>query len=158
MKRFFIEEAKCGITDEGMACSVVATIRFRDDEGIKWLSLVEVEGIPNVYLSDRDLHEKFVSADFDEGFYEYLERFTVSDFNGLSFDGDYATTYSSIAEDPDNPAIPLIRYLFTLVRCETDEVPNLIEMARNKYADELEIPVCDVEEEFLEENEEYEEE
>ena len=70
---------------------------------------------------------------------------------GIKFDGDYSTTFESIADDPKNPAIPLVRYLITLVRCDMDDVENLIQMASGKYADQLDIPVSDVEEEFMDE-------
>jgi len=159
MKRYFIETAKCGITEGGMACgpisgNVVVTVQFKEGSTTQWLSLVEVEGIPNVYLSDKDIHEALVAKDFDdEEFTEYMDEHFISDFNGIDFDADYSTTFESIADDPENPAIPLIRYLITLVRCDMDEVDDLIQMATGKYADELDIPESDVEEEFMDEYE-----
>ena len=43
-----------------------------------------------------------------------------------------------------------------MIRCELDEVNGLIEMAKNRYADELDIPMSDVEEEWLEDLEDNE--
>ncbi len=159
MKRYFIEEAKRGITEGGIACGpvsehVVVTVKFKKDSTTQWISLVEVEGIPNVYLSDKDIHEELVAEDFDdEEFAEYMEEHFISEFNGIEFDVYYSTTFEDIAADPENPAIPLIRYLISLTRCDMDDVEGLVEMASGKYADELDIPASDVEEEFLDEYE-----
>ena len=52
---------------------------------------------------------------------------------------------------------PLVRYLITLVRCETGDVEKLIASAKGRYVDELDIPASDVEEVFFEEYNEAEE-
>ena len=157
MERYFIETAKYGITDGGMACgpvfgSVVVTIQFKAGSRVRWLSLVDVDGIPNVYLSDKDIHEKLAAEDLDdEEFTEYMDEHFINEFEGIAFGEDYFTTLESIDEDPKNPAVPLIRYLIALARCEKDDVEELIRRASGKYADEIDIPLSDVEEEFREE-------
>ena len=65
--------------------------------------------------------------------------------------------FASFAEDSENPAIPLIRYMITLTRCPLDQVDELLAMAKGRYIDELEIPASDVEEDFEEEYEEKDE-
>ena len=75
----------------------------------------------------------------------------IHEFDGIAFDDQYSTTFESMAEDPENPAVPLIRYLIALVRCGMDEVEDLIQMASGKYADELDIPASDVEEDYMDE-------
>ena len=155
-----IEDAKCGITEGGMGCgpvdgNVVVTVRFKEDNKTQWLSLVEVDGIPNVFLFDRDAHDDIVKEDLDnEEFINYMNDHFIREFNGIQFNGDYSDAFDCFEEDPENPAIPLVRYLITLVRCEMDEVEGLISMAKGKYADELDIPVSDIEEEYYEEYEE----
>ena len=164
MKRYFIETAKCGITEGGMACgpvsgNVVVTVQFKEGSTTQWLSLVEVDGIPNVYLSDKDIHDALVAEDFDdEEFTAYMDEHYINEFDGIAFDADYSTTFESIADDPENPAAPLIRYLITLVRCDMDDVEGLVQMASGKYADELDIPASDVEEEFMDEYEDEDDE
>lgn len=158
MSRYFIENAKCGVTEGGMGCgpisgNVVATIQFKDGNATQWLSLVEVEGIPNVYLTEKDVFEDLVAEDFeDTEFIEYMQEHYIDEFEGIEFDDDYSTTFESIAEDPENPAVPLIRYLIALIRCEMDEVNELIERATGRYVDEIDIPVSDVEEEWIDED------
>lgn len=83
MKRYFIETAKCEITAGGMACGsipghVVTSIKYKDDDGSKWLSLVEVEGIPNVFLTDKDIYEDLLKDDYnDVAFTEYLNEHAI---------------------------------------------------------------------------------
>ena len=159
MKRYFIETAKYDIVEDDIACvstlrTVVATVQFKEGSKTQWLSLVEVDGIPNVYLTDKDIHEAQVAEDLhDEEFIEYAAAHYITEFNGIAFDADYSTTFENIADDPENPAAPLIRYLIALVRCDMDEVDDLIQMASGKYADELDFPASDVEEEFMDEYE-----
>ena len=161
MKRYFIEEAKCGLTAGGFACgpvpsNIVVTVKFRENDETQWLSSVEVGGIPNYYLADKDFHEDLVKEDFnDEEFTKYLDEHYISEFNGISL-GEYPDTFCSFTDDPDNPAIPLVRYLITLVRCPMENVDALITMARGEYADELDLPASDVEAEFTEDFEEEE--
>ena len=71
---------------------------------------------------------------------------------------DYSETFASIAEDPDSSAVPLIKYMIALTRCEMGDVQSLLKLGIGRYADELEIPVSDVHEEHLEETEEDEDE
>lgn len=160
MKRYFIETAKCGITAGGMACGpvpghVVTTIKFNAGGESKWLSLVEVEGIPNVFLTDKDIYEDLMKDDYnDVAFTEYLNEHAIDEFDGIPFDDDYYGVFDSIADNPDNPAAPLIRYLIALVRCKMEETDGIIKLGENRYADELTIPVSDVENDYMEDNEE----
>lgn len=159
MKRYFIEDAKCGITAGGMACGpipghVVTTIKYHDKDDTKWLSLVEVEGIPNVFLTDKDIYEDLIKDDYDDvAFTEYLQAHAIDEFNGIAFNDDYYGVFASIADKSDNPAAPLIRYLIALVRCKMEDTEGIIMLGKNRYADEVNIPVSDVEIDYMEENE-----
>ncbi len=163
MKRYFIVDAKCGVTEGGMACgpvggNVIVTVKYNDGDKTYWLSNAEVMGIPNFYLTDKDVFDDLMEENFeDEVFTEYMQECFVGDFEDL-FLGEYADVFSSIADDPENPAVPLVRYVVTLTRCSMDEVDGRIEMAKGKYADELDIPVSDVEKDFEDELEAEEEE
>ncbi len=135
-----------------MACGpsfgdVVGTVQFKDDSKVQWLNILEVEGMPNLYLTDKDVYDGLIADDPDnEEFIDYMCEHTLNEFDGIEFYGDYENVFDSIAEDPENPAIPLVRYLIALVRCEMADVEKLVQMASGKYADELAIPVSDVEE------------
>ena len=126
MKRYLIEEVKCGITDGGMACgpvpgNVVASIKINDGSVSSWLTLAETAGIVSLFMTDRDIYEETLQNDFSEDFLTYLNSHAIDNVNGLEFSEDYASAFSSISDDPENPAVPVVRYLITLVRCSMEE-------------------------------------
>lgn len=158
MKRYLIEEAKCGVTEGGMACGpvpgvVVASLKVNDGKCVRWLSLSEVDGIPNLIVTDEDIYDTLITDDFSDEFVDFVNDHTVNEFDGIEIDDGYYTTYDCIRENPDNPAGLVMKYLIALVRCETDEIEDIIAMGTGKYADEIRIPVCDAEEDYLEEQE-----
>jgi hypothetical protein len=153
MKRYFIEEAKCGVSEGGMACgpmsgSVVAAVKYKENENeSKWIYLVEVDGITNYFLTDEDVFDMLIKED-DETI-ERMNECAIREFDGVSLgEGDY--DFYSLQENEGNPAVPLIRYIIALVRCEMEEIDALVALANGKYIDELEIPLSDLEEEYLE--------
>ena len=153
MNRFFIEEAKRGVTKGDIAYgaisgNVVVTIKFKEDDHEQWLNMVEFEGVPNVFLSDKDIYEKLLEEDFeDQDFADYLNEHFIYDFHGIIL-GEYEAVFDSISNDPKNEAIPLIRYMILLARCQMEEVEEILALAAGKYADEIEIPESDVEKEY----------
>ena len=163
MKRYLIENVKCDITDGGIACgpvsgSVIVTVQFKDGDETKWISNAEAMGIPNFYLLDKDVHADLVKEDMEDlEFAEYLQDHFISELNGIEL-GEYDEIFESISEDPKNPAVPLIRYIIAVTRCDMDETADLIAMALGKFVDELDIPVSDVEEDYIYENQDPEEE
>ncbi len=164
MKRYFINEVKCGESEGGVACgpmsgSLVATVKYTAADVTQWLSLVEFDGFPNFYLADKDFHDNLVKEDFnDEEFTQYLEDHQIDEFDGVSIGGEYDDLFEGLAEAGENPAVAVIRYLVALIRCDEADVDGLIRMAQGEYADELDIPMSDLEEECTEydENEEFE--
>ena len=158
MKRYLIEEAKCGVSEGGMACgpvpgTVVASLKVNDGKRVRWLSLAEVDGIPNMIVTDEDIYDTLITDDFSDEFVDFVNDHTVNEFDGIEIDDGYYTTYGCIRENPDNPAGPVMKLLIALVRCDMDETEALIEASTGKYADEIDIPLCDMEEEYLEEQE-----
>ncbi len=162
MKRYLVEEAKCGVTRGGWACgpvpgNVVVTIKFKANNKSRWFSIVEFDGMPNYFLSDTDGHNILMEEEGNDAFMAFSEKNSISSLDGIDLGGDYESLFSNISEDPDNPVVPLLRYAVALVRCDMDEVEELIEMAQGRYTDELDIPVSDVEEDFVDDEDEDEE-
>lgn len=56
--------------------------------------------------------------------------------------------------DPDAELYQACRYLIYLVRCERGEEEPFIQSTVGKYLDEMEIPMSDEEEDYMEEMEE----
>ena len=156
MKRYFIEEAKCELTKGGIACgpvdpNVVTTVKYTCGDETKWLSLVEVMGIPNFLLSDTDIHDDLVKEDdSDKEFWDYTQEINIGEFDGIEL-GEYDDIFASFADDPENPAVPLVRYMITLSRCPLEEADGLLALVKGKYIDEVVIPLCEEELAFLEE-------
>lgn len=160
MNRYFIEEAKCGTIECGFSGGqVVVSVKFAEETGSRrspwqWLSLVEYDGIPNVYVTDRDVFDDFMKDDSDnEDFIEYSQDHAIEEFNGLALGAEYGDWLDSVEEDPENPAVQLIRYLLALTWCKSGEPEKeLIEKAKSRYADELDIPESAVEDVYDEDN------
>ena len=87
---------------------------------------------------------------------EYMNTHTIYELDGIELGCSYDELFESISENRENPVVPLLLYIIALVRCEMADVEPLIGMAQGKYADELDIPMSDVEEEFLAELEDEE--
>ena len=56
-------------------------------------------------------------------------------------------------EDEDNPAVALIRFFIALNWCEEDMIQELLKAIKGKYVDELDIPLSQLEKNFLDERE-----
>ena len=154
MKRYMIEEAKAGITNGGMACGpifgfAVASVKYTDGEESKWLSMVEVEGIPNFNITDKDVYDILVEEDDNNEEFMELVNNPAGPSDGFDFGTDYYEFFEHIASVPDDPMNPVVKFLITLVRCSLGEEESIIKPAIGKYADELTFP------EFEEEDEEY---
>lgn len=158
--RYRIEEAKCGITDtvlfEGhLAGTVVAAVRYKKGGESLWLYCSDCDGIPDFTLTEKNIYEQLLKEDpEDEEFIDYLNEHRIGELDGMDFGSDFEELFGNIHADPENPVVPLLLYVIALVRCELADVEPLIGMARGKYADELDIPMSDLEEELTEELEE----
>ncbi len=139
-----------------MPGSVVAAVQYRENESVpKWIYLVEVDGIANFFLMDVDVFDKLIEE--DDKTIKRANDSAIQEFNGITLgSGDY--DFACLQENEDNPAVPLIRYIIALVRCEMEEVNALVTIAKGKYIDEVEIPLSDLEEESLEDMAEEEDE
>ncbi|MBQ5956167.1 MAG: hypothetical protein IJL46_01195 [Clostridia bacterium] len=155
MKRYYIENVKYGITDGGIACgpiggNIVVTIQFKDSDKTQWISLIDVTGIPNIYLTDRDVFQDLIKEDFDDiEFTTYITNHSIDNINGIELGSEYDDIFNSIDNDPENPVVPLIKYLINLARAGEDETDFLISQGISKYADEIKAPESDVEERCL---------
>ena len=97
MKRYLIEDAKCGTTENAIAFGsvseyVVVTVQFKEEDTTKWLSVVEAEGYPNVYLFDKDVHDELVKNDIDdEEFADYMDDHYLDEFEDIELGGSMMT-------------------------------------------------------------------
>ena len=149
MKRFLIEEAKCGVADScPMVGIVITSVKFNDGGSSKWLNLAEVDGIPCFYLTENEVYDTLIANEWGDEFQETLDNSYIEEFEGIVF-GEYEEMFDSIYEDLDNPAASFIRYIIALTRCDLKDVKKLVKRAVGKYVDEIKVPVSDTEDEYL---------
>ena len=150
MARYFIEKVKCGIGEGGMACGpvsgpIVAEVKVREENGeIFYLSLAEVDGCPNFFKTEESTYNMQV-----------FEEMTEEDADRLNEDYIPVGLYEEIFQltEEDDEMFPLYRYLIYIVRADWDECKRFQKETEGKYMDEVEIPMCDLEEDYLKENE-----
>ncbi len=150
MKQIIIEDAQTGISDGGFSCGpvgghAVAEARIRDENGKSaFYGLVEFEGMAYFYAVDQSRYETEITERYPEGdefpeaeAYEYGEFFDV--FPTLE------------KEDPAHAL--LLKYLVCLVRLDRDDAEALKKNSIGKAVGSFALPVCDKEEEYLEDQE-----
>lgn len=152
MKKLFVEDVKVGVSKGGMACgpvsgSVVAEVCIRDlDEGImKYYSLTEVEGIPNFIETDESTYDRQIEEIDDEEFWNMLSAHCVE---GV---GDYWDIFDKQEElalrDPEH--LLIWKYLIYMVRAGWDEIEQLKADSVGKCLGDFDIPISDLERDYL---------
>lgn len=152
MKKLFVEDVKVGVSRGGMACgpvsgSVVAEVCIRDleKETAKYYSLTEVEGVPNFFETDESTYDRQIEEVDDEEFWDMLSAHTAGDFS--DYYGVYANQEEFELHDPEH--LLVWKYLIYMVRADKDEIEQLKADSVGKCLGDFEIPVCDVEQEYL---------
>ena len=151
MKRFLIEEVKCGVANSCLMMGLVITsVRYNDGRFSRWLNLSELDGIPCFSITDSYVFEELIENDWSEEFTEEMHKSFIMDFQGVTL-GEYEEIFESFYEEGNehNPAVPFIRYIIAVTRCDFADFERLREMAIGHYADEIEQIISDVEDEYL---------
>ncbi len=155
MKSFLIEDVRVGISKGGMACGpvgghVVAEVQVRDMESGEqsWHSLAEVEGTLNFIETNESTFDTQIEEDFDNE--EAWQTVKDGDAGGYC---DYYEFYDDLtAHDTcDEDHAPIWKLLAYLVRADWDETESFKTECIGKRLNDLEIPVCDAEQNYLDE-------
>lgn len=126
---------------------VVAEVELQGDGGeTLFLSLAEFEGIPNMYRTPASVFEKHFENPVDESFFEEL--------NKKYYIPDFGCSYGEFFGCSDHELFDEWRYLVYIVRSDWDEIDRFKKATVGKWIDEIEIPKCDIEEEWEEDTEE----
>lgn len=152
MKKFLVEDIKVGVSSGGMACGpvgghVVAEIRIRNTENdtVTWHSLAEVEGTLNFTETSVSTFDIQINENYDDE--EAWQIVTDGEAGGYS---DYYEFYDDLASQGCDPEHSLIwKYLAFLVRAGWDETDKAKAEDTGKYLEDIEIPVCDAEQDYL---------
>lgn len=147
MKKYLIEDLKCGITETGLD-SVVASIKFNNEEESKWLNIFEIEGIPSFNLSKDDIFDKLIKDDVsDKEYAKLLDNTFIDNFNGMPL-GEYEDMIEYMNKKDQTQDTLLLRLIIALVRADNDDTKELIKKSKGKYLDQIDIPISDIEEDM----------
>ena len=144
MSRYYIEDVKCNILSGGPDPGIVCTsVKYSDGKAAKWLTNVEVDGLPNFYLTDDDLFDRIMADDDDEEFDEYRDAHFIEEFDGIGL-GEYEEIVDALTEKEEAPAASLIKYVIAVTRSDMERTQELIRTGKGKNADELKITMEDL--------------
>lgn len=179
MSRFFVKNIRSKkLCDEVGAVygfkTLVVSIEYQKDGGDSgWLTVVKADdvylGIPSFFTDDEDRFEKYVDHYDDSNTFPYIEGGTQADpdfepvridsFEGIDLNCDrsfskhgnmYDGLYDQIFNSKrDNEAAQFLRFVIALITSGENEADELIELAKGRYIDEIDIPVCEMERRYL---------
>ena len=161
MAKFLIEDIRVGITEGGIACGPVSgnvvtemKIRNPEEDSVLYYGLTEVEGIPVFIRSEESFYEfQMKDEPDDKAGWDKLNAATVSDYE------DYWDLYDNMA-DPEaehREDVIVWKLLAYFVRCPGEEVDGMKKACIGKFVEDIDIPVCDMEQEYLDDLEEIDE-
>lgn len=152
MSRYFIEDAKCGydtvVDGCGPHATVASAIKYKEDNGeTGWIYCVHPSGFwPMIALYEEDVYEQIIKGEFPEG-----PEYEANCFGGVSWNpAEPSGLFELFDENKNNGAVNLIHYAYDLCTCPTEKETELLALGIGKYSDEIEVPILDDEEEWLE--------
>lgn len=179
MSRFFVKNIRSEkVCDEVGAVygfkTLVVSIEYQKDGGDSgWLTVVKADdanlGIPSFFTDDEDRFEKYVDHYDDSKTFAYygggtraypdFEPVRIDSFEGIDlncdgcigeYDNMYYRLYDQIFNSKrDNEAAQFLRFVIALITSGENEADELIELAKGRYIDEIDIPVCEMERRYL---------
>ena len=143
---YLIKGIRYGITEGGMACgpvsgNVVASIEFQDDDKVRFLSMVEVFGIPEFYFSEENIYDELLEE--SEDFIDKANSLIINEFNGIELE-EYEDIMEELKKPYNEEDKALIKLLIAVVRLDYDEADKLIEESVGKYIKDINIPDTDL--------------
>lgn len=179
MSRFFVKNIRSiklwdEVGDVYGFKTLVVSIEYQKDGGDSgWLTVVKADdaylGIPSFFTDDEDRFEKYVDHYDDSKTFAYygggtraypdFEPVRIDSFEGIDlncdgclgeYDNMYYRLYDQIFNSKrDNEAAQFLRFVIALITSGENEVDELIELAKGRYIDEIDIPVCEMERRYL---------
>lgn len=179
MSRFFVKNIRSiklwdEVGDVYGFKTLVVSIEYQKDGGDSgWLTVVKADdaylGIPSFFTDDEDRFEKYVDHYDDSKTFAYygggtraypdFEPVRIDSFEGIDlncdgclgeYDNMYYRLYDQIFNSKrDNEAAQFLRFVIALITSGENEADELIELAKGRYIDEIDIPVCEMERRYL---------
>ena len=103
---------------------------------------------PIIGLYEKDVYEEIINGEFPEG-----PEYEARSFGGLNLEpGDEEEgLFELFYKNKNNGAANLIHYAYDLCVCPTNMESRLLTLGKGHYSDEIEVPILDNEEYWLEE-------
>lgn len=161
MKKFLVENVNAGVSRGGFACGpvsghVVAEVRLRDMEKdlVEYHSLVEVEGCLEFFRTANSTYDCHIADDYDDEVWDELMKDRVGGYC------DYREFYQDLVEMKacDEERAMIWKFLAYLVRADWEEIEQIKAKSIGRCLGDFEIPVCDAEQDYLDDVEEDSEE
>ena len=147
MTNYKILEVKCEVND--LAMYVVTSIKYYDGIKERWFNLVEIEGMPSVYITNDDIFEKLLYAkDDDDEFINLLNNSYVEEFEGVPIAGVYEPTMEYFQKNKGH-VVQFVRYAIYITRCDMQDLDEAIQLGVKHNIDEIEIPISDIEQDYI---------
>lgn len=153
MKKFLVEDVKVGVAGKGFACGpvpgyVIAELCLRNtvNNEVEYHSLSEIEGMPTFNQMKKSTYDAYMAENIDPVLLEEIQAGEVKSYD------NYYDFYSDLEEHKINEEIaPVWKLLAYLVRADWDEVDQMKKKCLGRCIGDFDIPVCDEEEDFMEE-------
>ena len=154
--------------------TLVVSIEYQKDGGDSgWLTVVKADdvylGNPSFFTDDEDRFEKYVDHYDDSKTFAYygggtraypdFKPISIDSFEGIDLNcsgcfGKYGNMYYELYDQifnskRDNEVAQFLRFVIALITSGENEADELIELAKGRYIDEIDIPVCEMERRYL---------
>lgn len=149
MTRYFIEDAKPHQRkDHGPTAIGASAVKYKADNGeTGWIYFI-CQSDYVMGISEEDVFEQILELEFSDDLKE------LHNFGGLDLDSSEEELFKLFKENKNNGAANLIHLAYNLCTCPTDKESELLALGKGHYSDEIEVPILEDEEYWLEELEE----
>ena len=149
MIRYFIEDAKpYQKRDHGPTAISASAVKYRADNGeTKWIYYIHQSDYV-MGICEEDVFEQILEIEFHDDLKE------LHSFGGLDLDATPEGLYKLFKDNKNNATANLIHYLYNLHACGTNEEAELLALGIGHYSYEIEVPILEDEQWWLDHPEE----
>lgn len=153
MTKYVLENVKVGVSEGGVACgsvggsvNVEACVRAIDDGKVTYHTITDYDGFPSFMITDESKYDGLMEENYeDTEFWTEVQNSEVAEY------GDYNDFYEDLQEHElcKEEWEPIWRYLAYMACADWNEIDKMKILSVGKVLGDFEIPVCDMEQEYL---------
>ena len=158
MAKRLIEDIRVGESAGGIACGPVGgsivvemMIRNTEDNSVSYHQIVETEGMPTLLEAEESLFDILIEEDFeDKQAWAKVEEAQIGGYCG------YSEFYDDVKNQEafDEEDAPLRKLLVFFTRASWEAIEKMKPQFIGKALEDIDVPVCDMEQEYLDDQEE----